>query len=161
MRAATYKYCFLGIIAVFTPGCDTSGEYCNLDQTILGLERNLRSNAGCVVIHSDRMLLIESPLSELSVPGGTAKPVETAACTAIRETREETGLRVEPKVLLKIWENGFYLFGCTTVSTPVETSISQPAEVKTILWLEANEFDSYNWRFKKQKDWLKEYLLSS
>ena len=160
LRSAIYS-CLLGTMAISMMGCKTSKERCSFDQTTLGLENNFRSNAGCVVIQGDQMLLIESPLSQLSVPGGTAERGETAACTAIRETREETGLEVQPKALLKIWENGFHLFECAPASKPLETNISQPAEVKAIRWLEAEEFDSYNWRFKNQKGWLKEYLLSS
>lgn len=133
---------------------------CDIDQTVLGISTNTSANAGCVVINEGRLLLIESPLSKVSLPGGAAKSKEPAACTAQRETNEETGLTVIPIELLEIWYNSFYIFKCS-IEGESSTRISQPLEVSTIHWLTANEFDQYKWRFEKQKDWLKVYLLKN
>lgn len=160
IRSAINKSFLFITIVISIAGCNFGREPCDFEQTDLGLESHIHANAGCVVIQENRMLLIESRTAKLSVPGGTAERTETAACTAIRETREETGLQVQPRALLKIWENGFYLFECTLTGESLKTTISQPAEVKAIRWLDAEEFEGHAWRFKKQKGWLKEYLLS-
>jgi 8-oxo-dGTP pyrophosphatase MutT (NUDIX family) len=50
------------------------------------------SSAGGVVIHDDRMLLLNRPgRGEIRLPKGHIEPGETAEATALRETAEEAG----------------------------------------------------------------------
>jgi len=140
--------------------CESTANDCNFDQSKIGIGPLIGANAGCVVIIENKLLVIESRLQRVSIPGGEARHGESAACTAIRETKEETGLNVTPLGLLKKWSNGFYLFECQPIDNDVKTSITQLIEVKAIHWLTINDFDHYRWRFKEQKDWLRAHLLS-
>ena len=131
---------------------------CGFDQAMLGIENEIQANAGCIVIRDSKLLVIQSPTRKISIPGGSAQKDETAACTAIRETQEETGLEVTPTKLAKIWENGFYIFECDTTSRKIKRSIRQAIEVHATHWITTEEFDSYQWRYETQKKWLKSYL---
>lgn len=48
----------------------------------------------------------------LSLPGGSSEPGESAQCTAFRETWEETGLQLQPRELLEVFDTGFHLYRC-------------------------------------------------
>lgn len=133
---------------------------CDLDQAMLGIESEIKANAGCIVIRDGKLLVIQSPTRKISIPGGSAHKDETAVCTAIRETQEETGLEVTPTKLAKVWENGFYIFECDAASRKTKRSIRQAVEVHAIHWITTEEFDNYRWRYEKQQDWLKSYLNS-
>jgi 8-oxo-dGTP diphosphatase len=63
---------------------------------------------GGVVVHRNRVLLIQrggEPLKgEWSIPGGVLELGETLEAAARRELKEETGLKVEPLQVLKIFD---------------------------------------------------------
>ena len=62
---------------------------------VAGQEDDRRANAGCLILHEDKVLLITHRWGgKLGVPGGTREADELAQCTAHRETLEETGLAV-------------------------------------------------------------------
>lgn len=63
--------------------------------------------ASAVVIdEDDRLLLAKRTDNDLwTIPGGTMKPGETIAETAVREVKEETGLDVEVVSLVGIYSN--------------------------------------------------------
>ena len=150
----------LAIVAVcsLTGSCYSAKSSCEFDQTRIGLKKGIRANAGCIVIRDQKLLVIESRERAVSVPGGAKRMGESAACTAIRETKEETGLEVLPVELTKVWDNGFYLFECNAENTA--THIRQPREVSAIHWLDIQSFENHEWRFPQQRDWLKDYLAS-
>jgi 8-oxo-dGTP diphosphatase len=63
---------------------------------------------GAIIIEHDRVLLVKRghpPLAgEWSIPGGVLELGETLRQAAIREAMEETGLKVEPRVLLGVYD---------------------------------------------------------
>lgn len=118
-----------------------------------------------MVIDSESLLTIVAPSGKVSIPGGKAKRGESAACTAIRETYEETGLKVEPVKLARIWTNGFYIFECALtepLTLKEKGSVSQKmkttAEVTEIVWLQTKNFDQRQWRYPLQSEWLQAYI---
>src|SRR5215831_5280283 len=63
---------------------------------------------GAIIIESDRILLVERGREPLrgywSLPGGALEVGETLAEAVRRETREETGLEIEPFSVVEIFE---------------------------------------------------------
>ena len=146
-------------------GCNHK-EDCKFDQTLIGLEGAVSANAGCIVIHRGKMLAIQSLRGKLSIPGGSSDNDESASCTAIRETLQETGLRIRPEKLESVWPNDFHMYSCrlegvaaNTTDKP-STSIRRPLEVKAIMWLGPEDFDKHPWRYPDQKEWLFQFLLN-
>lgn len=71
--------------------------------------------AACLIKTNERVLLIKHRLSgKLDFPGGGLVEGESLACTAHRETWEETGFNVEVKEYLSTTVNGLVIFGCHT-----------------------------------------------
>ena len=69
--------------------------------------------AACLIKTGKDVLLVEHRLSgKLDFPGGTLDDNESLACTAHRETWEETGFNVEVSAYLSTTSNGLVLFGC-------------------------------------------------
>jgi 8-oxo-dGTP pyrophosphatase MutT (NUDIX family) len=60
--------------------------------------------ATAAVVDGERVLTMRRPNGEWCLPGGNAEPGESPAETAVRETREETGLAVEPVELVDVYE---------------------------------------------------------
>ena len=63
---------------------------------------------GAIVIERGRVLLVRRghppQAGEWSIPGGVLEVGETLREAAVREVREETGLRVDPLVLLGVYD---------------------------------------------------------
>lgn len=63
---------------------------------------------GGVVIHEGRVLLVrrgKEPLrGRWTVPGGTLELGETLEAAVVREVQEETGVRVEPVLLMAVFD---------------------------------------------------------
>lgn len=69
--------------------------------------------AACLIKTEGKVLLVEHRLSgKLDFPGGGLVESESLACTAHRETWEETGFNVEVKEYLSTTANGLVIFGC-------------------------------------------------
>lgn len=69
--------------------------------------------AACLIKTGSKVLLVQHRLSgKLDFPGGGLVEDESLACTAHRETWEETGFNVEVKEYLSTTVNGLVIFGC-------------------------------------------------
>lgn len=69
--------------------------------------------AGCIIVTESKMLFVTHRLSGmLDIPGGGKNDDETLACTAHRETWEETGFNVEVRHVVGTTSNGMTLFSC-------------------------------------------------
>ncbi|AEN13425.1 MULTISPECIES: NUDIX domain-containing protein [unclassified Streptomyces] len=70
----------------------------------------VRVRAGAVVLREDRMLLIgfeEDGQPYYEIPGGGVEDGESAPAAAVRELREETGLRGEVvREVARVWKDG-------------------------------------------------------
>ncbi len=66
---------------------------------------------GALIVDNDKIVLVrrhkEPARGEWSIPGGLVKLGETLEGAVVREAREETGLDVEPKILVKLLERIF------------------------------------------------------
>lgn len=78
-------------------------------------------SAGCIII-VDGALLVErvaghgeESSGKVTPPGGAVESGESARCSAVRQTYEETGLRVKAGKLFGVWRNNFHLFMCQLV----------------------------------------------
>jgi 8-oxo-dGTP pyrophosphatase MutT (NUDIX family) len=113
-----------------------------------------RIAAGAIVVRSDAILLLRYRDAEggtyLAAPGGGVLEHESLADAAVRETLEETGVRVAPgSVLLiedivatrfrmcKVW------FGCDIVAGEVRaTEGARLEEIVEARWFRRDELDS-------------------
>lgn len=112
----------------------------------------LVGNAGCMVIHEQRVLMVQQRITgKWSLPGGTAETGERAACTAQRETMEETGLVVSLQHKIVTLQNGFHLYRCGA------TSIDRPGKLDALEIADWKLFDEQErkeipWRFEAQHE---------
>ena len=75
-----------------------------------------QSNAGCVVVKDEKILLVRDSYSgKLGLPGGTKGKREVATVTAVRKTLEETGLVVYIDDFVSEFKNGFRLYKCKII----------------------------------------------
>lgn len=84
-----------------------------------------------------------------ALPGGTAEQGERAACTAQRETREETGLEIAVGDKLMTLENGFHLYRCYALHDRLSEAIDQ-VEIAGWEWLNQEQRSQLPWRFEEQ-----------
>jgi 8-oxo-dGTP pyrophosphatase MutT (NUDIX family) len=122
---------------------------------VTGQEEDRRANAGCLILHDDKVLLITHRWGgKLGVPGGTREADELAQCTAHRETYEETGLDVTVGRRLAVMKNGFHLYRCYPESgsspEPLPVPTSALTEVKALDWYLLDSLDRDRWRFAYQ-----------
>jgi 8-oxo-dGTP diphosphatase len=103
--------------------------------------------------------MVQGLNGEISLPGGSSQPGESAQCTAFRETWEETGLRLQPRELLEVFDTGFHLYHCEHDALSGVIDPPLRFEVRAALYLSADQFHTYDWRFKEQKGTLKRLLL--
>ena len=87
--------------------------------------------AGCFIPTAEGVVLgIGAFRGDLRIPMGKHEAGETARETAMRETREETGLEVTTGPLLRTLENGrVFLFLCTPVTPIKDYSLLTPIDV--------------------------------
>ena len=93
---------------------------CRVSDTLLSQENQVDENrstaliaAACLIKTNSKVLLVEHRLSgKLDFPGGGLLENESVACTAHRETWEETGFNVEVTQYLSTTPNGLAIFGC-------------------------------------------------
>jgi len=108
-------------------------------------------NAGCVVMQGDALAMVQQRRDDSwSIPGGTEESGERAACTAARETHEETGLQVRPLKLLRVLDNGFHVYWCAAEGSTQLKPIDW-LEIKGAAWKRLPERDQLTWRFPAEK----------
>ncbi|HAQ49614.1 MAG TPA: DNA mismatch repair protein MutT [Glaciecola sp.] len=106
------------ILLVNVTGCTTEmppAPYCRAQQqdTDNYIYAADSSNAGCLIRFEHQTLLITHRFSQrLDIPGGGAQTDESLACTAHRETFEETGLNVEVLFPVAQTKHGMIIFAC-------------------------------------------------
>lgn len=113
-------------------------------------------SAGCLAVREGKVLVVRDLQGLLSPPGGSAEDGESAQCAAFRETWEETGLRLTPVRLLKVFETGFHLYRCEHHDASGDIDIPPRLEVRDAFYLSPSEFDAWNWRFPGQELALKQ-----
>jgi 8-oxo-dGTP diphosphatase len=118
-------------------------------------------SAGCFAVEGSGLLLVQGMNDKLSLPGGSSEPGESAQCTAFRETWEETGLRLQPRELLRVFETGFHLYHCEFDAFSGEIDPPLRFEVRSAFYLPAEQFENYAWRFDNQRELLKAMLLNA
>ncbi|ROS01437.1 ADP-ribose pyrophosphatase YjhB (NUDIX family) [Sinobacterium caligoides] len=109
----------------------------------------LNGNAGCLSVQDGKILLVKQRSGKYSIPGGTQSGDESAQCTAMRETAEETGLTLAVGELLTQFDNGFYLFQCTATDDTAPFA-NDLLEVSKVMWLDIDEVPSEKWRYQAQ-----------
>jgi 8-oxo-dGTP diphosphatase len=134
-------------------GCSEADPRCPAEQS-----GPLAASAGCFATSRGRLLLVQGYNGEVSLPGGSSEPGESARCTAFRETWEETGLALEPGELLQVFDTGFHLYRCEATGTPGAIDPPVRFEVRDVLYLGADRFADYQWRFEEQRELLREML---
>ncbi|MEZ5501649.1 MAG: NUDIX hydrolase [Halioglobus sp.] len=102
-------------------------------------------SAGCFATSDEGLLMVQGLNGKISLPGGSSEPGESAQCTAFRETWEETGLRLQPGELLRVFSTGFHLYRCDGTSTSGTHRAPTP-EVRAAFYLGVDQFGSYDWR---------------
>ncbi|MEE4184529.1 MAG: NUDIX hydrolase [Gammaproteobacteria bacterium] len=124
-----------------------------------------RGNAGCLIVNNGRILVLRhQPTGKIGLPGGTPQTAERAACTAHRETFEETGLTVEIGPFVAQMENGFLVYACQLADTGYAEKFAVPAharrEVREIFWASLDDQRAHNWRFPTQLGEIRFYMES-
>lgn len=108
-----------------------------------------QADSGCFVVHQQKLLVVKQRSGRLNFPAGGAKRGEAPRCTAWRETLEETGLEAEVGNLLTTMPNGFQLYQCSVDQRQAARPLDK-LEVSRVLWVQADQLDTSNWRFPEQ-----------
>ena len=118
------------------------------------------ANAGCMVVHNKKILIVEDNSGLLSLPGGSMNPGEIAQCTAEREVWEETGIVVKANNKIETFANGFQLFDCEALGAQIMDGSNRPwrFEVDEVHWVGLVELSKGRWRFPKQVALMRQYL---
>jgi 8-oxo-dGTP pyrophosphatase MutT (NUDIX family) len=155
MRISTF---ILGLFALtFLAGC--SGERPEQPFCRNSLEQVTPSAtpSSCLITDNGNLLVVVNRLSgKFDLPGGRGESDESAACTAHRETFEETGLNVNIVELAGVSHTGLHLFTCIQDAgfhAPDEVPpvpFWGKAEIKSIHWINPYELSLHDWRFPDQ-----------
>ena len=145
MRFMNLNSCLLLVSALAVSACQHTVNDCDqlpYDSTV--------GNAGCLIIKQDKLLMVQQRINGLwALPGGTAEQGERAACTAQRETREETGLDVAVGDKLITLENGFHLYRCHALHDQLAEALDR-VEITGWEWLNREQRSQLPWRFAEQ-----------
>ena len=118
-------------------------------------------SAGCFATSAEGLLVVQGLNGKLSPPGGSSEPGESAQCTAFSETWEETGLRLQPRELLRVFDTGFHLYRCERDALSGDIDPPVRFEVRAAFYLPAARFTEYEWRYPKQRKVLEKMLRDS
>lgn len=123
-----------------------------------------------IIIQENKILLVHSKYNDQEFflfPGGGMEFGETIEQTAIRETLEETGIKVKVKNLFHINEyinkndwnersvSVFFLAEIEEIGKPLTNDNGKIKEVK---WIGIDELDDYNIKPKRIVNLIKNYL---
>ena len=119
-----------------------------------------------VIIKNKGKILLEKRLKKpyknfWSLPGGHVEKKETPLETIKRETKEEIGIKINPKYLTSMeeripsinWKAELYLFKTSTIQEPNPDKF----EVSQVRWFSKKEIDNLKIGFK-HKEIIKNYL---
>ena len=117
-------------------------------------------SAGCFSVIDQRLLVVQSLRGSISPPGGFSNVDETAQCTAVRETWEETGLTLKPGRKVATLATGFHLYECQRDAQSGEIDPPPRLEVRRAFYLHVDDFDQWQWRYPGQEDLLRNLIKS-
>ena len=123
-------------------------------------EPAIAPSAGCFSVIDQRLLVVQSLMGDISPPGGSSNRGETAQCTAVRETWEETGLSLKAGPRLATFATGFHLYECQRDADSGEIDPPPRLEIRQAFYLHVNEFDQWEWRYSEEKDFLRKLIES-
>lgn len=156
-------FIFIFIVVNVLSACTSEqlpAPMCRVESTVA---QNISANAGCIIRVGNKMITVQHKLSgKLDVPGGTSMKNESAACTAHRETWEETGFNVKVIKWLGSNKKGFHYYACELsgnfngdiIEFPVPDSAED--EINNIQLLDPFEITELQWRFKNRLPKLRE-----
>lgn len=108
--------------------------------------------AGCFTVRDGNLMVVFHVEGMWDIPGGEAEPNETPEQTAVREVWEETGWNVTTDGLIKVTQNGFFIFRCHTI-TGEPFGIADPHEITSWNWFtQADVTASTPWRFPEEQE---------
>ena len=123
-------------LTVSAAGCDkkpiAAPADCAIDPTdkvIMDAE-----SSGCLIVVDGALLVTRvaghggEGSGRVTPPGGSVLSGESARCSAVRQTFEETGLKVKAGKLFGVWRNNFHLFQCQLVD-PKDLAKARSREV--------------------------------
>lgn len=123
-----------------------------------------------IVIQENKILLVHSKYNDKEFflfPGGGMEFGETIEQTAIRETLEETGVKVKIKDIFHIneyinnkdWnERSISIFFLAEIEKIGKPLTNDNGKIKEIKWIEIDKLDNYNIKPKRVVSILKDYL---
>jgi ADP-ribose pyrophosphatase YjhB (NUDIX family) len=120
--------------------------------------------AGCILLHSDRMAVVKIKCCEVySMPKGKQDKGETLMQTAIRETREETGLDLDDTIgentpFENIHKTRFYI---VELDQPVRFRDYNRNEVSAVIWVPLNAIVCNPRMYSRQTVACAEYILQN
>jgi 8-oxo-dGTP pyrophosphatase MutT (NUDIX family) len=123
--------------------------------------RDEAPSAGCFSVSAEGLLLVQGLNGKISPPGGSSEHGESAQCTAFRETWEETGLRLQPRELLRVFSTGYHLYRCERDAQSGEIDPPLRLEIRAAFYLPTDRFDEYHWRFPDEQSILRKMVLAA
>ena len=152
----TSRWPLLLSVVLLLLGCADGAPSC----PFTGIADNAPS-AGCFVVSAEGLLLVQGLNGKLSPPGGSSQPGESAQCTAFRESWEETGLRLQLRELLQVFDTGFHLYRCERDALSGDIDPPIRFEVRDAFFLPVARFNDYEWRFPDQELLLRKHVLDT
>lgn len=117
----------------------------NLSYTSFPIVKWVEKSCGCVVVNDDRVLLIRQKDNSIGFPKGHMEIGETEIETAIRETREETGLDVNI-ISTKKYKIKYYVD--EIILKEVTYFLAKPVNPNSKIIVQKSELIDVNWFIK-------------
>lgn len=136
-------------------GCKKDAPICQTSPVL----NELTGNAGCWLTQENKLLMVVQTTGLYAFPGGTSEFAESAQCTAHRETWEEAGVNVVVGNLKHQFDNGFFLFECT--SDQLDLVTNDTSEVSGVVMADPATIPAEHWRFPEQRPQSIEWLSGS
>lgn len=137
-----------------------SGPVCRVDESEFPKQT---ANAACLIRLGNNLVTVTHRLSgKLDLPGGTSDTIESAKCTAHRETWEETGFNVQVRQWLGTSESGMRFYECHLAGNFDNSLREYPVpdwaslEVVSIQLVDPFVTNNKQWRFPEQITALRE-----